>query len=206
MQGARIVRLQVGATMQKTKVIHLLAVVGEIEHDGITVCEHADDAVHHVVVVKSGVQIVSHHATLLVAKPQLALHAPRAELSKVCRITLTVSDMLPAKMKDNEVARGRLYVVTVGAISVNELHIILINARIVIIEEIRTDAGSVEESHRSVKLLVHLHASILIAIEHHVVSAATEQKGKEWSIAPASAVTHSHGREKLLEILRGAVV
>ena len=205
-QGTRNVRLEVGATLLQTKIIHLLAVVREIEHDGVAVREHADDAVHHVVVVKRGVQIVSHHAALLVAEPQLALHAPHAELGEVSRMALAISGMLSVKMEDYEVALGSLNVVAVGTISVDELHVILVSARVVMIEEIRTDAGSVEESHRGVKLLVHLHASILIAVEHHVISAATEQEGEEWGVAPAAAVADSHGREKLLEVLRGAVV
>lgn len=110
-QGTRNIRHEVGATLLQTKVIHLLAVVGEIKDDGIAVCEHADDAVHHVVVVKRGVQIVSHHATLLVAEPQLALHAPRAELGEVSRMALAVSGMLSVEMEDYEVALGSLYVV-----------------------------------------------------------------------------------------------
>ena len=121
-------------------------------------------------------------------------------------MALAVSGMLSVKMEDYEVALGSLYVVAVGTIGVDELHVILVSARVVMIEEIRTDSGSVEESHRGVKLLVHLHASILIAVEHHVISAATEQEGEERGVAPAAAVADSHGREKLLEVLRGAVV
>ena len=37
MQGTRDIRLKVGATLLQTEVIHLLAVIREIEHDGIAV-------------------------------------------------------------------------------------------------------------------------------------------------------------------------
>lgn len=46
-----VVGRQVGAAILIAEIVYFFSVVGQIEHHGIAVLKHADDAVHHIVVV-----------------------------------------------------------------------------------------------------------------------------------------------------------
>ena len=109
-------------------------------------------------------------------------------------------------MEDDEVAVGRIHLRLVLLIGVDELHIVIVGLLVAVVEDMAHDVGGIEESHRGIKLLVHLGSGKLVAVENHVVTALAQQQRKQGGIAPGELGVDGCRREKLLEVLRRAIV
>lgn len=194
-----VVCLHICATHMQPEVVHLLGMVGEVQNNGIALGKHIDDAVYHIVVVVGSVKIMGHLLALLVVEWQLALYVGRLKLGIGCGIAFGKLDMLAIEMEDDEVAVGRIHLRLVLLIGIDELHVVIVGLLVAVVEDMTHDVGGIEESHRGIKLLVHLGSGKLVAVENHIVTALAQQQRKQGGVAQASLESTDVGERNCLK-------
>ena len=180
-------------------VIDLVAVVGEIDDDGVALAVEVEDSLEHGVVVERGVLVVGDVVFLIGREPRLvAVDAVGCEMGERRGVTLARAHVLPHEMKDDEVVAGGRHA-PVG----DE-----IGHHLSVVGKVLCDGVGVGQSRNflviqeivdgdGIELMWHEIALHVPKID--VEARAVEHRGKRGTVVPILALDHAVTRASLLE-------
>ena len=179
--------------------ITLLAMVGNIDHDGLALFEALHDLIHDGVVIEDGVVIVGQDAALPRVEVGFDVYVIVAlEMFAVFRTALSVDHMLANEVEDGEVMvtllRLQLVIVFEQAL-VEDMQLVVARVKLC-----RTELRVVEEE-AATEIVDRLlgFGQELVREERHMIAGLTEQLGEERIVAPLALLSHNMHGEKVLE-------
>ena len=184
-------------------VVHLLAVVGNIEHDGLLLFEATDNLVDDGVVVEQRI-IVPCQALPFGGIQLRAVVVVGLEFHLRLRTAGAVIHMLPLQMEDNQIMRGVLGLQAVVVVQKTFVEI----AELIVagIEHSLRELGIIkEETAREIVDGLFSLRQELVGEESHMIAGLAEHLGEQRIVAPLAAVAHTIEREQVLEDETGQV-